>query len=167
METKVCSICKRELPLTMYYKRQETKDGLRKECKDCVKIRVEKYRNEHEEEIKEKVKIRYYRNPEKYREKTRQYKIKNRGKVAEYTREKQHNFCTNNEKIENYKKAYADNFVNWERHHRLETHTSEGKKRLVQLTPEELKALDVYYNRPPEEMIYLTVQQHRKLHKEK
>jgi hypothetical protein len=150
----------------MFYRRKETKDGLRKDCKECTKTRVNRYRQENETKIKEKVRIRYYKNPEKYREKTRQYKIKNREKVAEYTREKQHNFCINNTKIENYEKACADNFVNWERHHRLETHTSEGDKRLVQITPEELKALDVYYNRPPEELIYLTVQEHRKLHKE-
>ena len=165
METKVCSLCGRELPLKMFYKRSE--NTYRKDCKNCIRLRGKRYRTENAEEIKTRVRERYYRDPEKFRELTRQYKIKNREKVKQYNRDKQHNFCVDNTLIENYEKAKADNFVNWERHHRLETHTSEGEKRLVQLTPEELKALDVYYNRPPEEMIYLTVQQHRKLHKEK
>ena len=50
-------------------------------------------------------------------------------------------------------KAKADNFIGWDRHHRLETHNSDGERRLVNLTVDELKALDMYYNRPAEELI--------------
>lgn len=66
--------------------------------------------------------------------------------------------------IENYDKAKADNFKGWELHHRLETRTSDGEKRLVALTPEELNALDMYKNRPASELIYLRRKEHRAEH---
>lgn len=74
-------------------------------------------------------------------------------------------YCTEPEKIENFEKALADNFVGWCVHHRMETHNSDGERRLVDITPAELKALDMYYNRPPEELIYLTTAEHNSLHK--
>ena len=69
-------------------------------------------------------------------------------------------YCTEPEKIENYEKAKKDNFKGWECHHRLETHTSDGERRLVDITMEELKALDMYYHRPASELIFLTTREH-------
>lgn len=68
------------------------------------------------------------------------------------------------EKVENYEKAKLDNFLGWNIHHRLETHTSEGIKRLVQITKEELIALDMYFDRPANELIYLTIPEHTSVH---
>lgn len=76
-------------------------------------------------------------------------------------------FCTEPEKIENYELAISDKENVWECHHRLETHTSNGDRRLVQLTKQELEALDTYLNRPPEEFIFLTESEHRDIHKGK
>ena len=73
-------------------------------------------------------------------------------------------YCNNIENIENYEKAKVDNFKGWECHHRLETHNSDGERRLVDITSEELIALDMYYNRPPEELIFLTKEEHVSLH---
>ena len=73
-------------------------------------------------------------------------------------------YCNNVEKIENYELAKRDNFKGWVCHHRLETHTSEGERRLVGISKEELKALGMYYHRPSEELIYLTKSEHQKLH---
>ena len=73
-------------------------------------------------------------------------------------------YCKKPEKIENYGKALADNFKGWVCHHRLETHTSDGERRLVDITQAELKALGMYYNRPPEELIFLTTREHNALH---
>lgn len=75
-------------------------------------------------------------------------------------------YCKGYENIENYEKAKADNFKNWDCHHRLETHTSDGERRLVYITAAELIALGMYYNRPAEELIFLTVSEHRLLHNE-
>ena len=73
-------------------------------------------------------------------------------------------YCKDYENIENYHKAKADDFKNWEVHHRLETHTSDGERRLVDITADELKALDMYYNRPADELIFLTKSEHNTLH---
>ena len=73
-------------------------------------------------------------------------------------------YCDNIENVENYNKAKADNFKGWELHHRLETHNSDGERRLVDIAREELKALDMYYNRPAEELIFLTTKEHKYLH---
>ena len=74
-------------------------------------------------------------------------------------------YCKDFENIENYEKAKADNFVGWDCHHRLETHNSDGERRLVDITRRELLALDMYYNRPSSELIFLARSEHKSLHK--
>ena len=66
--------------------------------------------------------------------------------------------------IENYFKAKADGFKGWQCHHRLETHTSDGLLREVYLTASELIYLNMYYNRPAEELILMKTDEHRRLH---
>ncbi len=74
-------------------------------------------------------------------------------------------FCSEDiSRIENYSKAIADTTQMWACHHRLETHNSDGERRIVNLTREELKALDMYYNRAPSELIFMTVSEHKSLH---
>ena len=76
-----------------------------------------------------------------------------------------HWYCSECETlIENYEKAKADNFKGWELHHRLETRTSDEEKRLVELTPEELKEKGLYYRRPAKELIYMTKEGHDEHH---
>ena len=78
-----------------------------------------------------------------------------------------HNFkyyCKDYTNIENYYKAAADNFKGWHCHHRLQTWTSDGERRLVNISAAELIALDMYYNRPAEELIFLTESEHHSLH---
>ena len=74
-------------------------------------------------------------------------------------------YCKDYENIENYQKAKKDNFKGWNCHHRLETHNSDGERRLVDITADELKALDMYYNRPAGELIFLTSREHNSLHR--
>lgn len=69
-------------------------------------------------------------------------------------------YCKDYGNIENYEKALADNFVGWHCHHRLETHNSDGERRLVDISQKELKALGMYYNRPAEELIFLPRSEH-------
>ena len=73
-------------------------------------------------------------------------------------------YCKNYENIENYQKAKNENFKGWDVHHRLETHNSDGERRLVDITADELLALGMYYGRPAEELIFLTTSEHRSLH---
>ena len=73
-------------------------------------------------------------------------------------------YCKNCTNIENYEKAKADNFKGWDCHHRLETHNSDGERRLVDITMNELQALDMYWNRPASELIFLPTREHNRLH---
>ena len=73
-------------------------------------------------------------------------------------------YCESFTEIENYDKAIADNTQIWPCRHRLETHNSDGERRLVDLTSEELIALDMYYHRPASELIFLTYKEHVLLH---
>ena len=73
-------------------------------------------------------------------------------------------YCKDIENVENYEKAKKGNFKGWHCHHRLETHNSDGERRLVDITKKELLALDMYYNRPAEELIFMTICEHSRLH---
>ena len=74
-------------------------------------------------------------------------------------------YCKDIENVENYEKAKTDNFKGWECHHRLETHTSDGERRVVDVTAAELQALGMYYHRPASELIFLTESEHKSLRK--
>lgn len=63
-------------------------------------------------------------------------------------------------KIENYELAKKDNFKGWHIHHRLEL-TLNGE---FAHTPEELKRMGMYYNRPYFELIFLTKSEHQRIH---
>ena len=73
-------------------------------------------------------------------------------------------YCKNYQDIENYDKALADNFKGWQCHHRLETHTSDGKRKGIDIPREKLLALGIYWNRPASELIFLTSKEHKQLH---
>ena len=70
----------------------------------------------------------------------------------------------NPEQIENYELAKADDFEGWHCHHRLETHTADGNRRKVDLSREELIAMNMYYNRPANELIFMKAGEHISLH---
>ena len=75
-------------------------------------------------------------------------------------------FCLTPYKIENYEQAIADKTQVWECHHRLETHYPDGTKRPRELfmSKKELMFYGCYFNRPAEELIFLTKAEHRALH---
>lgn len=73
-------------------------------------------------------------------------------------------YCREFEKVENYEKAIADKEHTWICHHRLETHFSDGTERPNTISREEMIALDMYYDRPADELIFLTKAEHCKVH---
>ena len=73
-------------------------------------------------------------------------------------------YCKDYKNIENYEKAKKDDFIGWECHHRLETHTPEGERRGEDISHKELIALGLYYNRPANELIFLKISEHTSLH---
>lgn len=66
------------------------------------------------------------------------------------------NYSYEIEKVENYKKALYDKTQTWILHHRYEIEYN--------LSAQDLKNLNLYYNRPAEELIFLTKKDHYKLH---
>ena len=64
-------------------------------------------------------------------------------------------YCKEYENIENYEAAKKDNFIGWCCHHR----------KGVNIAAEELRSLGMYYNRPADELIFLTESEHDILHK--
>ena len=75
-----------------------------------------------------------------------------------------HHYCSDIENVENYEKAKADDFIGWDCHHRLETHTPDGERRLVNISAAELKALGMYWHRPADELIFMKESEHKSLH---
>ena len=75
-------------------------------------------------------------------------------------------YCKNYIEIENYELAKTDTTQVWVCHHRLETHFSDGTPRPANafLSAAELKALGMYYDRQPEELILLAGEDHGRLH---
>lgn len=65
-------------------------------------------------------------------------------------------FCRDYTQIENYNEAINDNTQVWDCHHKKEI--EEGK------TCKQLKQEGLYYNRLPQELIFLTHEEHSKLH---
>ena len=65
--------------------------------------------------------------------------------------------CEDLSLIENYEQAINDKENKWDCHHRLETD--------LKLSANELKARNMYYNRPASELIFLTHTEHTKIHK--
>lgn len=62
--------------------------------------------------------------------------------------------------IENYELAASDYFKGWHIHHKLELHP-DGSIRFMK---ESLINLDLYYNRPPSELIWLRHSEHTRIH---
>lgn len=66
--------------------------------------------------------------------------------------------CEDISLIENYDKAINDNTQTWDCHHRGEILPC-GR-----FTTNDLKKFNLYYNRPTNELIFLTLKEHRSLH---
>ena len=66
--------------------------------------------------------------------------------------------CKEYWKIENYELAKADNFKGWIMHHKLEIGTD------YRNSAADLKLMNLYFDRPPEELIFLPLREHVSLH---
>lgn len=69
-------------------------------------------------------------------------------------------YCKDYTNIENYSEALKDNFTGWVCHHKLEL-SEDGT---FAYSHKDLIKLKLYYNRPPEELIFLRIREHRLLH---
>lgn len=83
---KVCCHCKRELDESRFGKKSDQKDGLRRECKDCVREYGKRYRTENREQYLEKRYEREKKNPDKIKEHRKRNYEKHREERIEYAR---------------------------------------------------------------------------------
>lgn len=68
-------------------------------------------------------------------------------------------FCKDDiSKIENYNEALADNEITWDCHHKLEIHEDYNNSKA------DLIMMNLYYNRPACELIFLPRSEHRRIH---
>lgn len=155
--------------------REKNKEKLKKhQATQEYKESRRKFRIRHKKAIAEYNKEYYEKNKDTLANKYRPYRIRyweihkdEKNAIARIRgREKIRAFVIASEKeqVENYLSALADNFKGWQRHHRLETHNSDGERRLIEISPAELKALGMYYNRPAKELIWLTNSEHFNIH---
>lgn len=70
--------------------------------------------------------------------------------------------CEDISKIENYDKAVSDTTQTWACHHRMELVATGA---VVNSSVQELKDWGIYYDRPADELIFLTPSEHIKLHR--
>lgn len=74
-----------------------------------------------------------------------------------------HKFCCEDvSKIENYDKAISDTSQTWHCHHRMELMATGA---VVDSTVQDLIDWNIYYDRPADELIFLTPSEHAKLHR--
>lgn len=122
---KKCRICKCEKTIEQFYKKRDSKDGFRNECKECAKIIISKYKETDEYKIKRKEydKLRYLKNKEKILENKKIYYERNKENIIIKKREYYKNDdvkmirkewwqkykIENIEKIRNYHRYYRKN----------------------------------------------------------
>jgi len=99
---KRCSICKKLLPESQFYKRKKKKNWLASTCKECDIKRVKKYQKEHQEEVRNKNRnwiaknrdkvnrkrrIKYQKNKKKARKQSRRLYQRNKEKILKRRKE--------------------------------------------------------------------------------
>ena len=99
--TKICNVCSVEKLLNDFHKRNDSKDGLRNECKICTRKKINSYRDLNKEKINTWNRESYYRNIEKHKKTKKIYRDKNKEKQKILKKIWNDN---NKEKIKNYTK---------------------------------------------------------------
>jgi hypothetical protein len=103
MEVKICNVCNIEKKILEFHRRKDSKDGLRNECKNCTRLRINNYRQKNTNKVNQWNRETYYRNITKHRETKKKYREIN--KEALKVKEKIYR-DNNKEKINKY---YYDN----------------------------------------------------------
>ena len=60
MRVKMCTLCKKDIDISLFRKSNNTKDGLQERCKPCKKEIEKGYRNKNKKKIAESNKMFYY-----------------------------------------------------------------------------------------------------------
>ena len=154
-----------------YQRRLEQIKQHQQQYKEEYRQYHQQYYQQHRDEINQHQKQYDQEHKEERKKYYQQYREQHREEYKQWARKKRYMFAycipEQIEQIENYELAKKDNFQGWNIHHRLETHNSDGQRRLADLSKAELIALDMYYNRPANELVFLTNSEHTILHNKK
>ena len=117
METKVCSKCSQEKEICEFYKRKDTKDGYRFDCKCCFNEIALEYRKNNEEKIKQRSKDYFQKNKQSHLEKKQIWRKNNPEKYKKQVKDywdKVKDVQTEKKKIwiNNNRKKYNDYWNN-------------------------------------------------------
>lgn len=133
-ETKVCTKCKRELPLTeeYFYKNNRHKNGFDSSCKECVKAMHKLYNGKHASERKQYHKKYYEDNKEKILNNQRQYYEDHKQKYNEWSKK---HYQSHKEQIAEkhkqyyqlHKKEIAEKSAEWKKSHKQKIYESTYK----------------------------------------
>ena len=107
MDTKICIKCGAELNLSLFGKKQDSKDGYKNECKECRKERMKQYYQDHKEHVKQYNKEYYQDNKECHKECMKQYRQDNKEYIIEHA--KQYYQDNKEHIIEHAKQYHQDN----------------------------------------------------------
>lgn len=136
MKTKICTKCKRELPVEAFAKHNSTKDGLQFWCKECKRQRYQetrehtlKHQKEYAEKNKEKIrengKIYREKNKEKKRQTDKAYRERNKDKIKAQLKEY---YRTHIDERKAYNVEHREEKSEYNRKYRIE-HLEEINKR--------------------------------------
>ena len=120
METKVCSKCKKELPVSEFWKNKSLKSGLDSRCRFCKGAEQKKYYYAHQQEMRDKVKKWHEEHKEQDYIKGKLYREQHREELNEKKKAYRKN---NAKKIKMYAEAHRE-----EQRTYRELHKSEIKK---------------------------------------
>lgn len=158
--TKICSKCGEEKPATTEYfgKAKRNKDGLRGQCKDCMKEYRKQYYKKNKEEEKESHKQYYKENKEKIKEYKKQYREENKEEIKEYQNQW---YQENKEKMKEYNKQYHK-----ENKEKIKEYNKQYHKQYRKENKEKLKELNNQWRKENKEYIKEHKKQYYKENKE-
>lgn len=78
---KTCKSCNMQKSLDEYHIDKKSKDGHKSDCKDCTKVRNQKWKKNNPEKVKENKKIYYSNNSEKIRQNFKLWRKENKEKI--------------------------------------------------------------------------------------
>lgn len=121
MKTKICTRCKKRLPLTEFYKHKKNPDGHAYVCKECQRIQSRKYYHEHKKEYSD-CHSRYY---QEHKEERKRYSSNYYYEHREEKKEYQRNYQKENpEKNRKHNQKYREEHrEEYNEYHRIYYHT--------------------------------------------
>lgn len=118
MKQKTCTKCENVLPANSdnFYKRKDSKDGLRSDCKQCFNYKSKLYANRNKEKIKEYQAWYHRTNKEQIREQRKEYREKNADAIKEKKRiYHQENKVYINDRVKKYYEGNKERVLAYQR----------------------------------------------------